>query len=987
MNRPHKYISILSILLLVVLGLLENDIFIKPEAVFWKPDKQIGWDNFRGYPNYLSYYGAVIRSYFNYDILNESGDSVRIQTLMEPNHSWTKEIMSRSGYGLRHEQYHFNLSEAVCREFRKSLVQLKNCNINKKIIKSYYYRYINMLNNIQNRYDEQTDHSLILERQKDWEYIIDSMLNEYSYYESPLIKLHNTNNDKYFYFRNVQLNAHEQLIGRYPMDSAVAVHTRYYKFYYAGNKVIKIEFWNRNKLSVDDDIKVAVIKLRYQNDLEFKDYYDAAGNQMKNKFGAYTTCVDRKIKIIIITNLDKSGQVCEDNNGISKIIWDLDAKNRLQAGRFYNMQDQQICDNEGFINIKFKYDERDNIIEKANYNADDKLSNFKNEVAYYRYNYDEQNNITVIYSFNEKHRLSANSGNIAIMHYHYDLYGNVIRQNFKKPDETPFIDEDGIAISYCRYDQYSNMISERHYGLNRNLIIFKDGTGRVERKFDSLGNMIEMQNFDAYDKLLNNKKNVCMVKYKYRSGQIVEEQNYTVDSAKIPSFLKIIRYQYDSNNNVICKKYFDEDDTPLPDSNNICEVRYNYDTRKNLLSVKYYNKSGQMQPDMDGISMYKFKYDERNNRIEVSFYNESGNLKGNKDKIALERYLYNASNKMVEIRYYNSENTLTKNENGVEVAKWEYDLKGDLLKQSCYNKYGKYTPNKNGVAVHQYFYDDRQNNIEIDFYNTEEVLVKDENWGIAKIKYEYSNEKLLTKTSYYDYNDKLVDLPEGFAIQENSYDIYGNIIRQEYYSKSEKPVVTTYGYAVLDWIYDKNNNAVAKILRDGHMALIEDNSGNAIYNWIHDRNGKVIESYGLKADPKNLAKIDYGPFGKSSTGNFLNNNSYTAYNENTRLYTTYYKNGQKSCEVMYVNGKPEGIYTAWYETGEIEYTIEYHDGMKNGKMYEYYKNGQMSREIEYNYNTYIEGTEITWYENGNIRSKYVNGKFVEWDKSGNITSD
>lgn len=49
---------------------------------------------------------------------------------------------------------------------------------------------------------------------------------------------------------------------------------------------------------------------------------------------------------------------------------------------------------------------------------------------------------------------------------------------------------------------------------------------------------------------------------------------------------------------------------------------------------------------------------------------------------------------------------------------------------------------------------------------------------------------------------------------------------------------------------------------------------------------------------------------------------------NEGLSIWYYKNGQKSRESTYVNGKEEGLTTFWYESGKLKRSIEY----KNGKI-------------------------------------------------------
>lgn len=106
-----------------------------------------------------------------------------------------------------------------------------------------------------------------------------------------------------------------------------------------------------------------------------------------------------------------------------------------------------------------------------------------------------------------------------------------------------------------------------------------------------------------------------------------------------------------------------------------------------------------------------------------------------------------------------------------------------------------------------------------------------------------------------------------------------------------------------------------------------------------------------------------------------------------KLQTDYYKNGNKKYEVFMVDGKLEGWYKIWYETGELDSKIEYHNGMRNGLMLEYYKNGQISARMYYNNGDCVNDSTMTWYDDGQIKSKLVNGEFEYYDRIGQIELD
>ena len=87
-------------------------------------------------------------------------------------------------------------------------------------------------------------------------------------------------------------------------------------------------------------------------------------------------------------------------------------------------------------------------------------------------------------------------------------------------------------------------------------------------------------------------------------------------------------------------------------------------------------------------------------------------------------------------------------------------------------------------------------------------------------------------------------------------------------------------------------------------------------------------------------------------------------NDSTKIFRTFYNDGQFESEDTYVNGKPFGISKEWYEDGSIRIKIEYHEGVRNGKTIEWYQNGQVKSELLYK-DAYLIETINEWYENGN----------------------
>ena len=84
-----------------------------------------------------------------------------------------------------------------------------------------------------------------------------------------------------------------------------------------------------------------------------------------------------------------------------------------------------------------------------------------------------------------------------------------------------------------------------------------------------------------------------------------------------------------------------------------------------------------------------------------------------------------------------------------------------------------------------------------------------------------------------------------------------------------------------------------------------------------------------------------------------------------RLYTRWYENGQKKSESNYKDGKLNGKFTYWYENGQKMFEVNFIDGKYDGKVTQWYENGQIERE-GFNEDGKSVGWWRFWLEDGQI---------------------
>lgn len=109
--------------------------------------------------------------------------------------------------------------------------------------------------------------------------------------------------------------------------------------------------------------------------------------------------------------------------------------------------------------------------------------------------------------------------------------------------------------------------------------------------------------------------------------------------------------------------------------------------------------------------------------------------------------------------------------------------------------------------------------------------------------------------------------------------------------------------------------------------------------------------------------------------------------EGTGLFQRWHENGQKSEEVMYVNGNEEGLRQKWHDNGQKRSEVLCISGIENGPYQSWYPNGQKS-----GYRTLVNGREVgtyqCWHPNGQKSeevtsvNKVREGLYQSWYSNG-----
>lgn len=148
---------------------------------------EITFSDFRGLEFFQkSLYGNEHFAYVKTTINCEfEKDSIKIESFFHPSSSYVYNKKTFSNDLLKHEMYHFKITELFVRIVKNKISKLKR--LDKEKIKDLMKETENDENNYQREYDEDTFHSYVESQQKKYEKEIDSLLYLHSKFKNPKI--------------------------------------------------------------------------------------------------------------------------------------------------------------------------------------------------------------------------------------------------------------------------------------------------------------------------------------------------------------------------------------------------------------------------------------------------------------------------------------------------------------------------------------------------------------------------------------------------------------------------------------------------------------------------------------------------------------------------------------------------------------------------------------------------------------------------------
>lgn len=167
----------------------QKDAYKEKEIIAWSETNKLTWDSFKGkVPE--SKYGAITCSTIYSKFEKGKILTLNIRACFIKKESWHK-IKYSNDYLLNHEQKHFDITEIYARKLRKILTDtsFKNETVARKEISKIIRNNNKELNAFQDLYDKETNHSINIEKQTEWDKNIERELKLLNAYQNNLIEI------------------------------------------------------------------------------------------------------------------------------------------------------------------------------------------------------------------------------------------------------------------------------------------------------------------------------------------------------------------------------------------------------------------------------------------------------------------------------------------------------------------------------------------------------------------------------------------------------------------------------------------------------------------------------------------------------------------------------------------------------------------------------------------------------------------------------
>ena len=173
------------LLFTVILLMRAANLLSSNDDIRWSAERKLTYSDFAGSAPISSPWVANTSSniYFSYDFNNDQLHEITAYSSFTPSKSWMKKKIPEV---LHHEQLHFDITELYARKLYVDASKLIGQRGNTNQLKQLFKDANSECNEMQNQYDEESNHGVNEEKQIEWEKRIKQLLENTPAYPTGL---------------------------------------------------------------------------------------------------------------------------------------------------------------------------------------------------------------------------------------------------------------------------------------------------------------------------------------------------------------------------------------------------------------------------------------------------------------------------------------------------------------------------------------------------------------------------------------------------------------------------------------------------------------------------------------------------------------------------------------------------------------------------------------------------------------------------------
>lgn len=490
----------------------------------------------------------------------------------------------------------------------------------------------------------------------------------------------------------------------------------------------------------------------------------------------------------------------------------------------------------------------------ARHNGDnDDIGVDANGISGFEYERDSLHRVVRIRFLDAHGKYKANRKGVAGKKYEYDKNGNITIVEYVDKDDHLKYNELHWAKCIDTYDDKGYPIDESVYGIDGKPCVSGFGYHILHMTYNKNVETIsfyDIHNKPTYTLTIGDSPGgfSIITNIKNEKGQVVETQYK--DSNGNPCYnhhhVATLKIEYSSSGLVTGLRNYGIDNKPCTNIDGYHYARASYNKQGHLTEQSFFNINGMPTHNSGGFHRANIMYDGSGHRaIEMHVFNLDNlptfsPLFNDASWIKLG---YNGSSKWVsEISFYSYDNKPIETTVGAKVC-CERDPYGQITAYNYYNENDELSSDINHCAIMELAYNDMGMETERRFYDENKTPMM--HYGIFRISRSYTKTGQLERICFYDTLGHTRNCPDGWAIQEFSYNEGAQSANSYFGEESERVEVQgvhRYEYEIDDYgnvlsqsAFDKDMQPTMNILLSAHklVHLYDENRriiGRDLYN-------------------------------------------------------------------------------------------------------------------------------------------------------------